>query len=116
MKKALSIVLVLMLVLVGLTACKTTTPEQGDTTTTDLSGTYDIVVWVSEIDGVKDLTIAQIDAFEEANPGIVINATVEGVSEGESATQMITSVNFAEIISAYTVYAPVMMTVVSSLR
>ncbi len=92
MKKALSIVLVLMLVLVGLTACKTTTPEQGDTTTTDLSGTYDIVVWVSEIDGVKDLTIAQIDAFEEANPGIVINATVEGVSEGESATQMITSV------------------------
>ena len=52
MKKALSIVLVLMLVLLGLTACKTTTPEQGDTTTTDLSGTYDIVVWVSEIDGV----------------------------------------------------------------
>lgn len=58
----------------------------------DLSGTYDITVWVSESEGVAQLTEQQIDAFEEANPGIVINATVEGVTEQNSATNMITDV------------------------
>ena len=58
----------------------------------DLSGTYDITVWVSESEGVTQLTEQQIDAFEEANPGIVINATVEGVTESNSATNMITDV------------------------
>lgn len=58
----------------------------------DLSGTYDITVWVSESEGVAQLTEQQIDAFEEANPGIVINATVEGVTESNSATNMITDV------------------------
>lgn len=57
-----------------------------------MEGTYDATIWVSEVDGVADLTAQQIDAFEEANPGIVINATIEGVSEAESATQMITDV------------------------
>ena len=66
-----------------------TTGEEG---TTDLSGTYDITVWVSESDGVAGLTEQQIDAFEEANPGIVINATVEGVTESNSASNMITDV------------------------
>lgn len=59
---------------------------------TDLSGTYDITVWVSESEGVAQLTEQQIDAFEEANPGIVINATVEGVTEANSASNMITDV------------------------
>lgn len=58
----------------------------------ELAGTYDITVWVSELEGVKELTLNQIKKFCENNPGIVINATVEGVSEGESATQMVTSV------------------------
>lgn len=58
----------------------------------DLSGTYDVTVWVSESEGVTQLTEQQIDAFEEANPGIVINATVEGVTESNSATNMITDV------------------------
>ncbi len=63
--------------------------------TSDLSaldGTYDITVWVSEVDGVKALTQQQIDKFMELHPGIKINATIEGVSEAESATLMITSV------------------------
>jgi arabinogalactan oligomer/maltooligosaccharide transport system substrate-binding protein len=66
----------------------------GDTSSsdTDLSGTYDITVWVSESEGVADLTQQQIDAFEEANPGIVINATIEGVTESDSASNMITDV------------------------
>lgn len=57
-----------------------------------LAGTYDITVWVSELEGVKELTERQIDAFEAANPGVVINATVEGQSEADSATMMITDV------------------------
>ena len=58
----------------------------------DLAGTYKITVWVSEVEGVKELFQSQIDAFEAANPGIVIDAKVEGVSEGDAATTMITSV------------------------
>ncbi|MDO4565254.1 MAG: extracellular solute-binding protein [Clostridia bacterium] len=104
MKKTLSIMLALLLVfgVLFMAACKKTesgdTQDEGDqqsqggTDLSSLAGTYDITVWVSELDGVKELTEQQIDAFEAANPGIVINATVEGVSEGESATQMITSV------------------------
>lgn len=61
-------------------------------TEADLSGTYDVTVWVSESEGVAQLTEQQIDAFEEANPGIVINATVEGVTESNSASNMITDV------------------------
>lgn len=95
MKKTLAVILSLMLMLgfiVGMASCdKKPGPTPGGDTT-DLSGTYDITVWVSELAGVKELTQEQIAAFAAANPGIVINATVEGVSEGESATQMVTSV------------------------
>lgn len=91
MKKALTILLALALVLVVFSGCNKTA-EKTEEPTEDLAGTYDLVLWVSEIEGVKELTEQQIDAFEADNPGIVINATVQGVSEGESATQMITSV------------------------
>lgn len=57
-----------------------------------LAGTYDIKVWVSETKGVKELTAEQIDEFEAANPGVVINAAIEGVSEANSATNMITDI------------------------
>lgn len=60
--------------------------------TNPLAGTYDFTVWVSELAGVKELTEQQIDEFEAANPGIVINAKVEGVSEANSATNMIKDV------------------------
>ena len=36
-----------------------------------LAGTYDITVWVSELEGVKELTEQQIDAFEAANNCVV---------------------------------------------
>lgn len=74
------------------TAAPEVQQEANASSETDLSGTYDIVVWVSETEGVTQLTEQQIDAFEEANPGIVINATVEGVTESNSATNMITDV------------------------
>ena len=64
-------------------------PGNGDN---PLAGTYNIKVWVSEIAGVAELTKQQIDAFQAANPGVIINATIEGVSEGEAATQMVSDV------------------------
>ena len=96
-KRITSILALVMALMLCLTACggkDTGNTDAGNNagTETSLEGTYDITVWVSEVDGVKELTAAQIDKFEEANPGIVINATVEGVSEAESATQMINSV------------------------
>ncbi len=90
MKKVLSLVLAALMIASMLVACKPST--EPTETKVDLTGTYDITVWVSESAGVKELTEKQIDEFEKANPGVVINATVEGVTEAESATQMITSV------------------------
>lgn len=58
----------------------------------ELEGTYKVTVWVSETTGVTELTAQQIKAFEDANPGIKIDATIEGVSEADSATQMISDV------------------------
>ena len=56
---------------------------------TELAGTYNIKMWVSEIDGVAELTQSQIAAFEAANPGIDIVAEIEGVSEANAAGQVL---------------------------
>ena len=66
--------------------------SDGSVDTSSLAGTYDITVWVSETPGVAELTQEQIKRFCEENPGIVINATVEGISESESATNMVMDV------------------------
>ncbi len=91
MKKLLKSSLVLSLVALLLCAAgcakKEETPAGGGE-----AATYDITVWVSESDGVADLTKTQIDRFNEANPDIKINATIEGISEADAATQMITDV------------------------
>ena len=94
MKKRITSILALLVACMTLLTACTGNPTQnpsGDSTG-DLKGTYEITVWVSEIDGMKELTEKQIKAFEAANPGIVIKATVEGISEANSATQMLTSV------------------------
>ncbi len=89
MKKIISLFLVLI-TLFGLASCNVGGGNNnGDNT---LAGTYDIKVWVSNLEGVAELTKKQIDDFELANPGIMINATVEGVSEGDAATNMLTDV------------------------
>ena len=54
--------------------------------TNPLAGTYDITVWASDIPGVTDQFAAQIEAFEAANPGIIINATVSPMSEGSAGS------------------------------
>ncbi|MDO4940770.1 MAG: extracellular solute-binding protein [Erysipelotrichaceae bacterium] len=93
MKKLLSIMLVVLMA-ISLVACgnkadETANDGQSENT---LDGTYDVTLWVSESEGVADLTKQQIDKFMEENPGIVINATIEGISEADSATTMITDV------------------------
>ena len=56
-----------------------------------LAGNYDVKLWVAA--EITDLTQKQVDAFNASNEdGIVINATIEAVGEGEAATQMITDV------------------------
>ena len=60
--------------------------------TDDLRGSYNITVWVSESVGAAELVKAQIDRFEEANPGIVINAVVEGVNGGDVASKIVNDV------------------------
>ena len=58
---------------------------------TSLAGEYDITVWVAE--KAVELTRQQIEDFNASNEdGIKFNATVEPVSESDSATQMITDV------------------------
>ena len=95
-----SLLLVVVLCLGVLAGCNTNTPADTNDTK-DTQGTsdqpttpaksYDIVVWVSEIAGVKEQFQEQIDKYAKDN-NITINARIEGVTEGESATQMITSV------------------------
>ena len=101
MKKILALALALVLCLGIFAGCDGTgdnNPTDGNTTA-DLKGTYDVTLWVSELDGVKELTQQQIDAFEAANPGIVINASIEGVSEANAASQVL-----ADVASAPDIY------------
>ena len=76
----------------------TSTPPVDDT---DLTGTYNVKLWVSEKTGVAELTQSQIDAFEAANPGIVINAEIEGVSEANAAGQVLNDVASAPDIYCF---------------
>ena len=85
MKKLVSIILVLVMVL-SLAACK-----EGVTQNNELAGTYKIKVWVAE--NIVDLTKTQIDNFNKTNKlGITFEATVEPVGEGDAATSMTTDV------------------------
>ena len=57
----------------------------------ELAGTYDVTLWVAE--NAVELTTKQVADFNSSNEyGITINATIEPVSEADSATNMITDV------------------------
>ena len=106
MSKILSLILVVVM-LFSMTSCDAIKGlldkffgEDGPDPT-GLEGTYDVTLWVSEIAGVADLTAQQIDAFEAANPGIVINASIEGVSEANAAGQVLTDVASAPDIYCF---------------
>lgn len=88
MKKFFSFLLILALLAGLFTGCntKTSSPTPGNAqnqATSELAGTYSVTIWVSELAGVAELTAKQIKAFQEANPGIIIKASIEGVTESE---------------------------------
>ena len=91
MKKIL-LLLVAVLGLVGLVACGQTEdkPSNNEQQGSGLTGTYDFTVWVSDTEGVKELTEQQIAAFAAKHEGLTLNATVAAVGEGDAATQMLT--------------------------
>ena len=57
-----------------------------------LAGTYNITMWVSEMYGVSDLFEDQIKQFEMLYPGISINAHIEGLTEADAGSQVISDV------------------------
>ncbi len=116
MKKIIALVLALTLCLGLFAACA---PAGNDNTTgggnnppatgnnnnettlpkIDLSGTYKITMWVSEKEGVAAQFQEQIDAFEAANPGIIIEAAIEGVTEADAGSKVV-----ADVASAPDIY------------
>ncbi len=105
MRKILALVMSAAMMVTCFAACNpssTNTPSDKDAAgDVDLSGTYDITMWVSEIDGVADQFQEQIDAFEKANPGIVINASIEGVTEADAGSKVVNDVATAPDIYCF---------------
>ena len=111
MKKILAVLLALVMVL-SLAACggtsnepqgsapaETQAPAASGDAENPLAGTYDVTMWVSEMDGMTELTQEMIDAFEAAYPGIVINASIEGVTEADAGSKVV-----ADVASAPDIY------------
>ena len=95
MSKILSLVIVAIMMMTALVACKT--PEENPAE--GLEGTYDITMWVSEKEGVAEQFQAQIAKFMEKNPGVVINASIEGVTEADAGSKVV-----ADVASAPDIY------------
>ena len=105
MKRTLAILLALLMVL-ALVACGTpatdnpgtepgtnpgTEPGTNPVVDDSLAGTYEITVWVGE--AAVELTKKQIENFNNTNEyGIKFVATVNPVSEGDAASQMLVDV------------------------
>ena len=93
-KKLLAVVLSALMVVSTLAGCGKTeevAPAANGGETAAASYEYDITVWCPEL--AVDLTKKQIDDFNASNTdGIKLNATIEAVSEADSATQMLTDV------------------------
>ena len=101
MKKVLAIVLVLCMV-IGLAACgggstpANNTPANNtpanNTPASEIAGTYKVLVWCPA--EAKALTTKQIEDFNKSNTmGIVIEATVNEMSESEAGTQVLNDVS-----------------------
>ena len=100
MSKILSLVLVLVMIFACLVSCKKPDDNKGNEGNENaLAGTYNITMWVSEKEGVAEQFQAQIDAFEAANPGIIINAEIEGVTEADAGSKV-----GADVASAPDIY------------
>ena len=80
MKKYLALVLALILCVSVFAGCN----KPAEKTATDVK------IWVAE--EIVELTKSQVAKFNELNPDMQINATVEAVGEGDAATAMTTDV------------------------
>ena len=106
MRKIMTLVLAVAMIVTCFAACggnsTTNNPAAGtNAADVDLTGTYKITMWVSEKEGVADQFKDQIKAFEAANSGIKIEASIEGVSEANSATQVLADVATAPDIYCF---------------
>ena len=116
MGKIVSLILVLVMLASCLVACggskeETNTPntnndaqpstEASSNASAELAGTYDITMWVSEKEGVADQFKQQIADFMAANPGIVINAQIEGVTEADAGSKVVADVATAPDIFCF---------------
>ena len=100
--KILSLILALAMITCCLAACGGKKPaEEQANGEVDLTGTYKITMWVSEKEGVAELFQQQIDAFEKANPGIVIEAAIEGVTEADAGSKVVNDVATAPDIYCF---------------
>ena len=107
MSKILSLVLVAVMLLTCFASCK---PKTDPTPTPDanpLAGTYKIQMWVSEKeseDGTQSVAKqmqSQIEDFMAANPGIIIEATISGVTEADAGSQVVNDVASAPDIYCF---------------
>ena len=100
MKKLLATLLLCATLLTIFTGCqkRSATENSADN---ELSGTYSVTLWVSEVDGVAAMTKKQIDAFQTAHPGIQIKASIEGVAEADAANKILTDVASAPDIYCF---------------
>ncbi len=57
--------------------------------------TYNITMWVSEVEGVADQFRQQVAAFNAQSNKYTINAEITGMGEGEAATQVLNDVESA---------------------
>ena len=99
MSKILSLILVVAMLATALVACNNK-PDDGPSSE-GLEGTYDITMWVSEKEGVADQFKEQIAKFMEDNPGIVINAQIEGVTEADAGSKVVSDVASAPDIYCF---------------
>ena len=99
MSKILSLILVAVMLATALVAC--TTPDDNKDANADLAGTYNITMWVSEKEGVADQFKEQIAKFMADNPGIVINASIEGVTEADAGSKVVADVATAPDIYCF---------------
>ena len=103
MRKILSLALALLMIVSMLAACgnnndgETEKPEGNS----ELAGTYDITMWVSEKEGVADQFKTQIADFMKDNPGITINASIEGVTEADAGSKVVADVATAPDIYCF---------------
>lgn len=90
--KKIAVILIVMVLclatVIGCVACKNPTDKnKGEKTT------FKITMWVSELEGVKEQFQSQVEAFNASNDKYIIEADINGVTESESATQMISDVD-----------------------